>query len=160
MNNETNNNTKKNAARQWVAVNTSYDEVTDGGEKRRQVMEFIVEAGTFGYAEKSVRMLLTGRTGVNVTSCRRKYVNRLVFANGADDEQARGAEPWLTYEAAVEATDDKGKKTRRAYLIVAPSFAEAYTRLTWAADPTRERILSVAVKPRMTIVTGTDDKDI
>lgn len=159
MNNETTTG-KKNAARQWVAVNTSYDETTDGGEKRRQTMEFIVEAGTFGYAEKSVRALLTGRTGVNVTSCRRKYVNRLVFAQGADNEKAAAAEPWLTYEATAEATDDKGKKTRRAYLIVAPSFAEACTRLMWAADPTRERILSVVAKPRMTIVTGTDEKDM
>lgn len=155
------NETKKTAARQWVAVCASYDDVSESGEKKRQTAEFVVESGTFGYAEKSVRMLLSGHTGVNVTSCRRKYVNRLVFAAGAHDEEtAVGAAPWDTYEAQVEATDEKGKKKRRAYLAVAPSFTEAYNRLLLAVDPRCESVMSLAVKPRMVVVTATDEKDL
>lgn len=153
------NETKKTAARQWVAVCASYDDVSESGEKKRQTAEFVVESGTFGYAEKSVRMLLSGHTGVNVTSCRRKYVNRLVFAATARDEET-AAGTWDTYEAQVEATDEKGKKKRRAYLAVAPSFTEAYSRLLLAVDPRSEAVLSLAVKPRMVVVTATDEKEL
>ncbi len=154
------NETKKTAARQWVAVCASYDDVSESGEKKRQTAEFVVEAGTFGYAEKSVRMLLSGRTGVNVTSCRRKYVNRLVWAARAHDEETADAAPWDTYEAQVEATDEKGKKKRRAYLAVAPSFTEAYNRLLLAVDPRSEAVISLAVKPRMVVVTAADEKEL
>lgn len=141
----------------WVTVAAAFS-VRHGEDEKavRDSAEFLVDAKNMGLAERTVRALLSNKEQVVVTSCRRKFVTHILWAKAAEDETI-DADEFLSYEAQTEATDEKGRKSKRVYFVTARSFAEAFDVVHRVAVNRREWLLQMVERPKMIIVYGGEE---
>lgn len=114
----------------WVEVRTSYDGVTETGEKGRITDTWLIRAASFAEAEKrAVEEVMEHDPSavINVEACTKRNI-AAVWVDIVGDTHSK----W--YKARVECVTlnektDKEKRFKRDFMIFAPNMSEAYVTL-------------------------------